>query len=125
MSRLAERLKSPTLRRSIKQRRLVLDVTTALEDELERRKMSLTAFAKALGKSKALVSRLFRQQPNMTFFTAVELADTLDMDIKVEVVARRFESNVIYLRNPCATAQSALTVPLSATEVTVAFEQRE
>ncbi len=126
MSRLAERLKSPTLRRSIKQRRLVLDVTTALEDELERRKMSLTAFAKALGKSKALVSRIFRRQPNLTFFTAIELADTLDMDIKVEVVPRRIESNVIYLQNPCVSDvhSASLTIPVSMAEVTVAFEQR-
>jgi len=46
-----------TQRRAVKQRRMVLDVTTALE-------------------------------PNLTFFTAVELADVLDMDIKIEVVPR-------------------------------------
>lgn len=88
MATLAERLKSPTLRRTVKQRRMVLDVTTALEDELNRRNMNMTAFAKRLGKSKALVSRIFRRQPNLTFFTAVELADVLDMDIKIEVIPR-------------------------------------
>jgi hypothetical protein len=35
------------------------------------------------------VSRIFRRQPNLTFFTAVELADVLDMDIKIEVIPRR------------------------------------
>jgi transcriptional regulator with XRE-family HTH domain len=88
MATLPERLKSPTLRRTVKQRRMVLDVTTALEDELNRRNMTMTAFARRLGKSKALVSRIFRRQPNLTFFTAVELADVLGMDIKIEVVPR-------------------------------------
>jgi len=98
MTTLAERLKSPTLRREVKQRRLVLELTTAIEDELNRRNMSMTALAALLGRSKALVSRIFRRQPNLTFFTAVELADALDMDIKLSVVPRRERSNVLYMR---------------------------
>jgi transcriptional regulator with XRE-family HTH domain len=116
MATLAERLKSPTLRRAIKQRRMVLDVTTALEDELNRRKMSMTAFARALGKSKALVSRIFRRQPNLTFFTAVELADVLDLDIKIEVAPRRESSNVIYLHQVVCNGSppSAATAPATS-----------
>lgn len=98
MTTLAERLKSPTLRREVKQRRLVLELTTAIEDELNRRDMSMTALAALLGRSKALISRIFRRQPNLTFFTAVELADALDMDIKLSVVPRREHSNVLYMR---------------------------
>ena len=117
MTTLAERLKSPTLRRTVKQRRLVLDITTAIEDELNRRKMSMTAFAKALGKSKALVSRVFRRQPNMTFFTAVEFADVLDMDIKVGVVPRRELSNVVYLHGMMHNSGTAQPVPSPVTSM--------
>lgn len=117
MTTLADRLKSPTLRRTVKQRRLVLDITTAIEDELNRRKMSMTAFAKALGKSKALVSRVFRRQPNMTFFTAVEFADVLAMDIKVEVVPRRDLSNVVYLHGMMHNSGTAQPVPSPVTSM--------
>ncbi len=112
MVTLADRLKSPTLRRAVMQRRLVLDGTTAREDELNRREMSMTAFAKALGKSKALVSRIFRRQPNLTFFTAVELADVLDMDVEVAVVRRPSRSNVIYIQE--VLPNSGMTKPASA-----------
>ena len=88
MSKLADRLKSPTLRRAVKQRRLVLDFTTAIEDELVRRDMNMSAFAKVLGKSRAWVSKVFRQEPNLTFFTAVELADAVDMDVVIHVEPR-------------------------------------
>jgi len=117
MATLAERLKSPTLRRTVKQRRMVLDVTTALEDELNRRNMSMTSFAKLLGKSKALVSRIFRRQPNLTFFTAVELADVLDMDIKIEVIPRREQSNVLYLHVMMHNSGPAQPVPSPVTSM--------
>ncbi len=101
MSKLADRLKSPTLRRVVKQRRLVLDFTTAVEDELERRGTNMSAFAKVLGKSRAWVSKVFRQEPNLTFFTAVELADAVDMDVVIHVEPRvRSASNVFYLKYP-------------------------
>lgn len=117
MTTLAERLKSPALRRGIKQRRMVLDVTTALEDELNRRGMSMTNFAKLLGKSKALVSRIFRRQPNLTFFSAVELADVLDMDIKVAVVPCRERSNVLYLHGMMHNSGAARPVPSPVTSM--------
>lgn len=119
MTTLAERLKNPAMRRAIKQRRLVLDITTSIEDELNRRGMSMTAFAKALGKSKALVSRIFRQQPNLTLFTAVELADALDMDIQVEVVPRHEYSNVIYLQGLIANSSPAPSVEASAMSIQI------
>jgi len=100
---------------------MVLDVTTALEDELNRRRLSMTAFAKLLGKSKALVSRIFRRQPNLTFFTAVELADVLDMDIKVEVVPRREKSNVLYLQGMLHNSGPAQAVSAPVTSMSPAI----
>lgn len=123
MTSLAERLKSPTLRRTVKQRRLVLDVTTSIEDELNRRSMSMTALAKALGKSRALISRIFRRQPNLTFFTAVELADVLDMEIKVEVVPRREHSNVLYAQGMFHNSASARPAQAPVTSVQVQDER--
>jgi transcriptional regulator with XRE-family HTH domain len=122
MSKLADRLKSPTLRRAVKQRRLVLDFTTAVEDELVRRGMNMSTFAKILGKSRAWVSKVFRQEPNLTFFTAVELADAVDMDVVIYVEPRFVASNVIFLPNLLANdARPGQTAPVTQGEI--AFEQ--
>jgi len=122
MSKLADRLKSPTLRRAVKQRRLVLDFTTAVEDELVRRNMNMSAFSKVLGKSRAWVSKVFRQEPNLTFFTAVELADAVDMDVVIYVEPSRPASNVLYLQDILANdARPGQTAPV--TQGVIAFEQ--
>jgi transcriptional regulator with XRE-family HTH domain len=121
MSKLADRLKSPTLRRAVMQRRLVLDFTTAIEDELVRRDMNMSAFAKVLGKSRAWVSKVFRQEPNLTFFTAVELADAVDMDVAIYVEPRA-ASNVVFLPNFLANdVRPGQTAPVTRGEI--AFEQ--
>lgn len=118
MSKLANRLRSPTLRRAVKQRRLVLDFTTAIEDEISRRDMNMSAFAKLIGKSRAWVSKVFRQEPNLTFFTAVELADAVDMDVFIRVEPREVASNVVYLESVMANnARVGQTEPVSQGDI--------
>lgn len=109
MPTLAERLQSPGVRLGVKQFRLVLEFATAIEDELLRRRMKKSAFAIVLGKSKAWVSKVLRKKQNLTFFTAVEIADALDMDVKIHVVPR--PTNVIHLA-PRVVANGAVSGPV-------------
>lgn len=88
MSALGERLRSPAIKLGIRQFRLAIEFATAVEDELCRRKMKKATLAEILGKSRAWVTKALRKKQNLTLFTAVELADALDMDVKIQVVPR-------------------------------------
>lgn len=89
-SDLKKRLKSPAVKLGIKQFRVVIDFLTAIEDEMERMGKSQADLARLLQKRRAWISKFFvARKRNLTFFTAVELADALGMDVEVRVSRRR------------------------------------
>lgn len=89
MSKLAERVNDPEFQSGVRRHRAVLDFVTAIEDEMRARKITRAMLAERLGgKSRSWLSKIFRQKPNLTFFTAVDIADALGMDVEVRVVPR-------------------------------------
>ena len=88
MSKLAKRVNSVAFQNGVRQYRAVLDFLTDIEDEMHRTGLNQSEFAERLGKSRAWVSKVLRQQPNLTFFTAVELATALNLEVEVRAVQR-------------------------------------
>jgi transcriptional regulator with XRE-family HTH domain len=88
MGTLAERLKGKKFALGVKQHAAVLEYTTAIEDEMNARSMSQQQLADLLGKSRNWVWKILRKKPNLTFFTAVEVADALGLDLDVNVRSR-------------------------------------
>lgn len=88
MDKLRARLNSKGMQQSIGRFRSVLDFTTAIEDELRVQNISQKAFAKKLGKSPSWISQVLHKKPNLTFFTAYDLADALGLEIKLSVTPR-------------------------------------
>jgi ribosome-binding protein aMBF1 (putative translation factor) len=89
-------------RLGVRQYRAVLDFVTAVEEEMERSQMRPTDLARKLKKSRSWVSKIFRTKPNLTFFTAVELADALGKDLYTELRDRVAKGQVVPLRPPVA-----------------------
>ena len=89
MDALRRKLASPEMRKSVGRHRAVLDFTTAIEDSLREQKLSQRELAKRLGKSASWISQVLHKPPNLTFFTAYNLADALGLDITVSVRPRR------------------------------------
>jgi hypothetical protein len=106
-----DRVQSLEFRNGVRQHRVVLDFLTDLENQMRRQQVKQVGLAEKIGKTRAWVSKVFRRKPNLTFFTAVELADALGMDVQVRAVPR-------YVRLVCITQQSesSTTVP-SAVEL--------
>jgi transcriptional regulator with XRE-family HTH domain len=88
MTKLADLVKAPGFELEVKQFECVLDYVTAVEQAMEAKQVTQSALAKTLGKTRSWVSKILRKKPNLTFFTAVELADALEMDVEVRVVNR-------------------------------------
>ena len=70
---------SPEHARAFLEQSLILDVTEAICEALEKRQMSKTALAGRLGTSKAHVAQLLNGSRNMTFRTFAGIAFALDM----------------------------------------------
>jgi hypothetical protein len=85
---LTQRLTTKAFRLRVKQHAAVLDFVTELEDAMSSRNMTQGALASVLDKSRAWVSKVLRRKPNLTFFTAVELADAVGMDMKISLTDR-------------------------------------
>jgi transcriptional regulator with XRE-family HTH domain len=123
MSKLAERVADPAFQFHVKQYRAVLDFLTDIEDEMRAQKMKRSSLAEALGKTRAWISKVFRTQPNLTFFTAVQLADALDMDVEVHAVKRRScRGRVLELVVDNTEARSGPAAAASALQWDDAFE---
>ncbi len=88
MSKLADIVNAAGFELEVKQFECVLDFVTAVEQAMEARQITQSALARALGKSRAWVSKVLRKKRNLTFFTAVEIADALEMDVRLRVVNR-------------------------------------
>ncbi len=84
--RLEKLIKTKAFDLRVKQHRVVLDFTTAIEDAMVAAGLNQQALAKRLNKSRAWVSKVFRSKPNLTFGTAVELADALGFDLEISIV---------------------------------------
>ena len=88
MSKLADLVSAPGFDLEVKQFECVLDYVTAVEQAMEAKQVTQSALARTLGKTRAWVSKVLGKKRNLTFFTAVELANALEMDIQVRVVNR-------------------------------------
>ena len=88
MSRLADLVNAPGFDLEVKQFECVLDYVTAIEEAMEAKQVTQSALARTLGKTRAWVSKVLNKKRNLTFFTAVELADALEMDVQVRVTSR-------------------------------------
>lgn len=86
--KLIEKLGTKTFQLRVKQHRAVLDFVTDMQEAMLRSDMSQQALATALNKSRSWVSKVFRKKPNLTFFTAVEMADAVGLDVTVSLVER-------------------------------------
>lgn len=95
MSKLSERIREPGFDKGVRKYRVVLDFVTDIEDEMRRRKIKPSGLAALLGKSRAWVSKVMNKQPNLTFFTAYDIADALNMDLEVRAHPRRKKHLVI------------------------------
>ncbi len=89
MAKTIAALKTKRFRLGVKQHALVLDFTDGIEHHLNDRGLSQQALATRLGKSRSWISKVLRKKPNLTFFTAVELADALELEVHLDVVPRR------------------------------------
>lgn len=67
--------------------RLVLEAAELILAEMERRGLSRTDLASALGKSKAHVSQILSGERNMTLRTLAEVAATLSIRVRLSVEA--------------------------------------
>lgn len=88
MSKLADIVNAPGFDLEVKQFECVLDYITAVEQAMEAKQVTQSALARSLGKTRAWVSKVLGKKRNLTFFTAVELAHALKMDVQVRVVSR-------------------------------------
>jgi plasmid maintenance system antidote protein VapI len=88
MSKLADLVKAPGFDLEVRQFECVLDYVTAIEQAMQAKHVTQSALARTLGKTRAWVSKVLGKKRNLTFFTAVELADALEMDVQVRVVSR-------------------------------------
>lgn len=88
MSKLADLVTAPGFDLQVKQFECVLDYITAIEQAMEAKQVTQSALARTLGKTRAWVSKVLGKKRNLTFFTAVELADALELDVRVRVVGR-------------------------------------
>jgi transcriptional regulator with XRE-family HTH domain len=88
MSKLEDLVGTPGFAREVKQFECVLEYVTAVEQAMEAKQVTQSALARKLGKTRAWVSKVLGKKRNLTFFTAVELADALDLDVQVRVVSR-------------------------------------
>jgi transcriptional regulator with XRE-family HTH domain len=70
-------------RRLLRQEELILEVTEALAEALQREGITRTQLAARLGRSKGFVSQILAGQRNLTLRTIADVADALRCRIKV------------------------------------------
>jgi plasmid maintenance system antidote protein VapI len=114
---VVERLTTKSFRLKVKQYRAVLDFVTDLQDGMLASDKSQQALATALNRSRSWISKVFRKKPNLTFFTAVELADAVGFDLRVsltrksedlDATTRTFEASVVEVA-PLQSGASAVS----------------
>jgi len=78
-------------RRLLQEEELILDVTEALSEVLERESVSRTALAQKLGKTKGFVSQILAGGRNLTLRTIADITDALGYRIRI-VFSKETES---------------------------------
>jgi transcriptional regulator with XRE-family HTH domain len=81
-------VKSPASQLGVKQHRVTLDLAEKLTAAMNARGIKASHLAEKLGKSRAWISKFLHGGRNTTFFTAVEIADALGLDVEVRFVER-------------------------------------
>lgn len=114
MASLLERLGTKRFRLGVKQHALVLEFTTAAEDAMNASGITQSDLAKRLGKSRSWVSKIFRRKPNLTFFTAVEVADALEMDVEIRATRSLLLPNVFFLDSFVIPNRACPPLPLTS-----------
>lgn len=72
-------------RRLLNQEKLILEVTEALSEAIEKRGLTRSEVAKRLGKTKGFVSQLLAGGRNLTLRTVADIADAIGISLKVAV----------------------------------------
>lgn len=70
-------------RRLLQEEELILDVTEALSEMLERESVGRTALAQKLGKTKGFVSQILAGGRNLTLRTIADIADALGYRLRI------------------------------------------
>ncbi len=65
--------------------KLILEVTEALSEAIEKRGLTRSEVAKRLGKTKGFVSQLLAGDRNLTLRTVADIADAIGISLKVAV----------------------------------------
>ncbi|RKG67882.1 XRE family transcriptional regulator [Corallococcus sp. CA054B] len=109
----ADRVKSAAFQLEVKKHRVTLDVAERLAEAMKARGMKASQLAEKLGKSRAWISKFLHGGRNTSFFTAVEIADALGLDIEVRLVERASLNLVsaVEIRN---IAPSGEVIPFTA-----------
>jgi ribosome-binding protein aMBF1 (putative translation factor) len=72
-------------RRLLNQEKLILEVTEALSEAIEKRGLTRSEVAKRLGKTKGFVSQLLAGGRNLTLRTVADIAGAIGISLKVAV----------------------------------------
>jgi len=86
--RLARLLRETKSDLSVQTELAQFDVSIKLREELNRRSINQAQLAQKLGVSEAAVSKLLKGGQNHTISKLVEVANTLDLELKIEFVKR-------------------------------------
>lgn len=76
---------SPENARTFAQEHLIVQVAEGIWEQMERKNVSKTDIAAALGKSKAFITQLLGGSRNMTLRTLADIAFALDGEIDVQI----------------------------------------
>lgn len=79
---------SAQTRRLVRQEELILEVTEALAEAMNRQGVTKAELARRLGKSRGFVSQVLAGGRNLTLRTIADVADALGCQIRVQTVRR-------------------------------------
>jgi transcriptional regulator with XRE-family HTH domain len=106
--------------------RLIGEIQNALQkafaEEAEKRKLTRTAMAEALGRDKSFVTRKLNGKSNMTLETLADFAYALDRAVKVDLVSRHPNAGTNYGPSaspqfPTQTSSAGIFVPANVIQV--------
>jgi ribosome-binding protein aMBF1 (putative translation factor) len=81
-------------RRLLNQEKLILEVTEALSEAIEKRGLTRSEVAKRLGKTRGFVSQLLAGGRNMNLRTVAYIADAIGISLKVAVQGAEISKGV-------------------------------
>jgi len=94
-------------RRLLNQEKLILEVTEALSEAIEKRGLTRSEVAKRLGKTKGFVSQLLAGGRNLTLRTVADIADAIGISLKVAVQGAEISKDVTRPRRMDPSVQTA------------------